>query len=220
MLTLQNTAYVSISAQIICAIISFIGIFFKLPKHQKILTNILQLETFVQVIEGIYYYWLIKNISNPDITKTRYYDWFLTTPTMLLSTIIYFKYLEIKNTDKTITLLGFIKQYKTEIALIFVFNWIMLGVGYLGETGVLSKSVYIPLGFVFFGLSFYMIRKHFVTNSESLNLFNVLLTIWGLYGVAAIFSFTTKNIMYNILDIFSKNFYGIYIFYKIYQLKK
>ena len=96
MLTLQNTAYVSISAQIICAIISFIGIFFKLPKNKKILTNILQLETIVQVIEGIYYYWLIKNFSNPNITKTRYYDWFLTTPTMLLSTIIYFKFAKLK----------------------------------------------------------------------------------------------------------------------------
>ena len=35
--------------------------------------------------------------------------------------------------------------------------------------------------------------------------------IWPLYGVAAMFNSKYKNFAYNILDIFSKNFYGLYI---------
>ena len=30
----------------------------------------------------------------------------------------------------------------------------------------------------------------------------------------------TKNVSYNMLDIVSKNFYGLYIYYKILQIKK
>ena len=45
-----------------------------------------------------------------------------------------------------------------------------------------------------------------------------LLLIWALYGVAAYFDHIPKNISYNILDVISKNFYGLYIFFKIRDL--
>jgi len=32
-----------------------------------------------------------------------------------------------------------------------------------------------------------------------------------MYGIAALFKNVIKNTMYNILDIFSKNFYGLFI---------
>ena len=41
--------------------------------------------------------------------------------------------------------------------------------------------------------------------------------IWSLYGVAAMLPSNYKNFSYNILDIFSKNFYGLYIAYRIYE---
>ena len=44
--------------------------------------------------------------------------------------------------------------------------------------------------------------------------------VWGLYGVAAMTDLKTKNISYNILDIVSKNFYGLFIYYIILQISK
>ena len=32
-----------------------------------------------------------------------------------------------------------------------------------------------------------------------------------MYGIAALMNYTTKNIMYNILDLFAKNFFGVYL---------
>lgn len=32
-----------------------------------------------------------------------------------------------------------------------------------------------------------------------------------MYGVAALMSYKIKNIMYNILDLFAKNFFGLYL---------
>jgi hypothetical protein len=37
--------------------------------------------------------------------------------------------------------------------------------------------------------------------------------IWSLYGVAAWFPSALKNASYNILDIFAKNFYGVFLSY-------
>jgi bacteriorhodopsin len=36
---------------------------------------------------------------------------------------------------------------------------------------------------------------------------------WSLYGVAALLPYDTKNSMYNILDLFAKNFLGVFLVY-------
>ena len=70
-------------------------------------------------------------------------------------------------------------------------------------------------------LSFNLIYKEYAQKTEEgTKLFKFLVVIWGLYGVAAMTDLKTKNISYNILDIISKNFYGLYIYYQILQLKK
>ena len=95
----------------------------------------------------------------------------------------------------------------------------MLMFGYLGETGVMDKKIAIPLGFVFFFLSFKLIYEEYAVHSKlGKLLFKVLFTIWILYGVAALMPGREKNISYNILDIFSKNFYGLFIYYKVREL--
>ena len=48
--------------------------------------------------------------------------------------------------------------------------------------------------------------------------FKILFTLWIFYGVAAMLPDVPKNICYNTLDIFSKNFYGLFIYYKIREL--
>ena len=54
----------------------------------------------------------------------------------------------------------------------------------------------------------------------SSNLFTFIFIIWILYGFAAMLSTIPKNISYNILDIIAKNFYGLFIVYKIIEINK
>jgi hypothetical protein len=115
--------------------------------------------------------------------------------------------------------MGFIKENKDLILKIFGFNFLMLLFGYLGEINTISKYIAIPIGFGFFYKSFELIFNNYasVTN-KGRNLFLFLVSVWSLYGVAAIMSPNVKNISYNLLDIVAKNFYGLYIYYEIRQM--
>ena len=70
-----------------------------IPKEHEILQSILATETIVQFIEAAFYMWLVYGIYKmKDVTSTRYFDWMITTPLMLLAT--HAKNLEVrKNRD-------------------------------------------------------------------------------------------------------------------------
>ena len=53
------SAYISLIIQFITGVISLYGIFIPLPFKDRILREILILETIVQVIEFIFYVWLV-----------------------------------------------------------------------------------------------------------------------------------------------------------------
>lgn len=216
---LQLTFYISIVVQIITGLVTFGGIFYKLPKQDKVLKDILALETIVQVIEGIFYVYIIMSlryIRNYVITRRRYLDWVITTPMMLLSTIIYMEYENKKLEDKTVDTKNFIRNNRKNITNMFLFNMLMLVSGFLGETGVMIKSITIPAGFVFLFLSFNIIYKNYVGSADiNKRIFMLLTIIWSMYGIAAMFPTILKNISYNALDIISKNFYGLYLFSKV-----
>ena len=94
----------------------------------------------------------------------------------------------------------------------------MLLFGYLGEKNIINKNLSIVIGFVFFFLTFKLIYSRYVNNnSTNLKLFIFVFIIWSLYGVSATFGSVSKNISYNFLDIIAKNFYGLFIYYKILQ---
>ena len=66
------TFYISIIIQIISGIISFYGIFIKLDKEDKILNDVLIIETLVQIVEGLFYIYIIlaiNKIKNNTITN-------------------------------------------------------------------------------------------------------------------------------------------------------
>ena len=214
----KKSVYFSLFVQITTGIIQLYGIFLRLPKEHEILKSILATETIVQFIEAVFYFWLAYGLYKmKNVTSVRYFDWVITTPMMLLATIIYFKYLE---SSKIFTFYEFLENNQTNILKIFGYNWLMLLFGYLGETKKIPLSMGVIVGFVFFALSFYKMYSEYVTTPKALQLFNFLLIVWSLYGVAAIMSVNVKNFMYNILDLISKNFYGLFIFYKILQVAK
>ena len=220
----QKTIYFSLFVQLITTIVSLDGIFVKLRSEDKVLQDILILEAIVQFIESLFYIWVILALHNLNkVTPRRYIDWTFSTPIMLITTIVFMKYKELKEKgyDSTFRIWDFFKSDKENIKKIILYNGLMLLCGFLGEAGILDKRIGIPVGFIFFYLSFNLIYKEYAQKTkEGSNLFKFLLVVWGLYGVAAMTNLDTKNVSYNMLDIVSKNFYGLYIYYKILQIKK
>lgn len=232
------TIIASIIVQLITGIVSLDGFQYKLNPEDSILKTILGLETGVQFIELLFYI-VFAAISIPltNLATIRYYDWFLTTPTMLISTMMYFYYLSKKQGSKlldSITSVDFFKKHWAIVSFVVLANFGMLLFGYLSEICSISLIEGFLWGFVFFGFSFYGIYKIFVkdeqertlienkkdgTNKKEIYiLFTFLTIVWGLYGIVFVLDDSWKNISFNILDIISKNFYGLYIYWKIIQL--
>lgn len=214
----------SILIQIITGIIGIQGIFLKLKDKDIILREILTLEMIVQFIEFFFYVFFLRTLSTTGLQKMtimRYFDWIITTPTMLLTTIVFYKYEENleKNIDEKMELLKFIKEHKNNIINIFICNFFMLLFGFLGEIGLIDMVSSLTFGFLFFIMTFYNIYINYAIHSQNaLKLFYFIVIVWGLYGIAALMSPVTKNNLFNILDIFAKNFFGLYLYYRIKQI--
>ena len=52
------------------------------------MNDIMMMELVVQFIEFSFYVWLVIQLSRMsfEVTYTRYFDWFISTPIMLLTT--------------------------------------------------------------------------------------------------------------------------------------
>ena len=188
----------------------------KITLKKMILMQLLYLDLLVQFIEFIFYVWWVANYTNVrDITSLRYIDWAITTPVMLFTLIIYILY--INNNTVNYNLYDTFMGNKETIGIVLLLNWVMLYVGYKGEIGDMSVIKSVSLGFIPFIIYFYIIYNKYLLNSDySANvLFYYFVTIWGIYGIAALFSYNVKNSFYNILDVFAKNFFGVYIAYLI-----
>lgn len=209
----------SIIIQVVTGLISIQGIFIPLPDKHLIIRDILTLETIVQFVELFFYVYFLKSMAVkalPQMASIRYFDWLITTPTMLLTTIMYFKYQENleNNIKERLHFWDFLKTHKQNIITIIICNFFMLLFGYLGEIKAIDMISSIVLGFIFFGLTFYTIYKNYALKSKtSTHLFYFILSIWSTYGIAAVFGAYHKNIMFNVLDIFAKNFFGLYLYY-------
>jgi bacteriorhodopsin len=216
----------SIIVQILTGLVSMQGIFLSIPEQHVILREVLTLETIVQFVELFFYVYFLKSMAVSSLSgmaAIRYFDWFITTPTMLLTTIIFFKYEEHleKGLQTKLQFTEFLKEHTNNIIIIFVCNLLMLMFGYLGEVNIIGMTESLVLGFFFFILTFYIIYKNYAIHSQqSMNLYYFILTIWGLYGFSAIMDPYIKNNMYNILDIFAKNFFGLYLYYRIRRISQ
>jgi hypothetical protein len=212
---LKITVYLSLLIQILTGIFDYYVIQINVPTKLLILQQLLIMELIVQVIEGIFYIWLALNINSVvNITPHRYYDWYLTTPTMLVTLCIYLIYLNNNenNTEVKESLLELVYNNLNLLIPIVILNFIMLTSGYLTEIKKLSKTPGILFGFLPFMLYFYLIYDNFAKYSNyGSQIFFYFLSIWFIYGIAALMDYKTKNIMYNILDLFAKNFFGLYL---------
>ena len=212
------TLIISIIVQIITGIIEICAFFVKVPTTYLIIRQLLVLELFVQLFEGIFYVWLAYNFSKViNVTPKRYLDWAITTPTMLITLMIYLIYL---NSPKTSNL-DFFTIFKDNLNIfipVLFLNWLMLLFGYLGEMYIITPFAGVFLGFMPFLLYYYIIYARYVSqNANGYLLFWYFFFFWSLYGIVAVFPYYIKNALYNILDLFAKNFFGIFLSYIIFS---
>jgi hypothetical protein len=214
---LTSTLYASLATQWSTLFVNFFSLTEVLPLKDVILKTVLWIETVVQVIQLAFYSWYTYHLKTvAEATFYRYHDWIVTTPLMLFSTMIYYEY---KNKpDEVVTLESFWEEHWEDVLIVFGFNAIMLLFGYLYERNVIDLMTSQAVGFAGLAGSFYVMWDRFASKSpENYPLFWFMASVWSLYGVAAFASPVLKNASYNILDVVSKNFYGLFLSYVIYQ---
>ena len=215
-----TTLIISILIQIITGGLEIGGLFIKVPTEHLLIRQLLILEVIVQIIEGAFYFWLAYNFTKIiNVTPKRYIDWAITTPTMLITLVLYFIYLNKKTKDETNKLEFFtlLKDNSDIIIPVVLLNWLMLLFGYLGEMKIIPVLLGVFLGFIPFLIYYYMIYVNYVTkNTNGYLLFWYFFFFWSLYGIVAVLPYYIKNSFYNILDLFAKNFFGLFLSYIIY----
>lgn len=172
--------------------------------------HVLNLETAISLIAGYFYSVFLEKISAyekedrkidwADMTSTRYIDWSMTTPLMLLVLCLVLS----DNIGKSVALSVFL----TVVAL----NFVMLYFGYLGEAGQITRSAACLFGFVAFAGMFGLIFNQFVQPVYKFSnyiLFGVFMIIWTFYGLVYLLNDTYKNIAMNILDCLAKCCFGL-----------
>ena len=163
--------------------------------------NIMNVETTISVVAGIVYNMFIQMIDSGKvdlkrITELRYIDWSITTPLILLAILLFY------NPDGPV-------RYEYFLALA-VLDWGMLGAGYLGETGAISKWTGFGVGFAFLAGLLVLMYSCCIDRSANHTVFWLFAFIWSLYGVVyMIEDEETKNIGYNILDVLAKALFGV-----------
>jgi hypothetical protein len=216
-----TTLVISIIVQIITGTIELGAFFIKVPSAYSLIRELLVLELVVQIIEGTFYFWLAYNFNKIiNVTPKRYIDWAITTPTMLITLILYLIYLDKRTKGETNKLEFFtlLKDNSDIIIPVVILNWLMLLFGYLGEMKIIPVLFGIILGFIPFLMYYYMIYVNYVTeNTSGYLLFWYFFFFWSLYGFVAVLPYYTKNSFYNILDLFAKNFFGLFLSYIIFS---
>ena len=216
------TGIFSIVVQIITAIVDIYALTLTVPSSFSLIKELVLMEFIVQIVELSFYFWMISKFSSiKNITPFRYYDWAITTPTMLITLMFYLMFL--RDRENGIQSESFFTEFKnhwTIILKVSILDWLMLFAGYLGEKEIFSYLLTTIVGFIPFILMFYLIYSNFASKSEQgQKIFWYFVGIWSIYGIAAMLPYKIKNSLYNVLDLFAKNFFGLFLAYVLYKAK-
>ena len=204
-----SSAIFSLIVQIVAGVFLVLGYFYKLKPADKVLKNIITFELVVQIVEALMYVVLIRYFISGNIdTSLRYLDWFISTPIMLISTMLFLIWLY----KRPVPLKETFKEERVNVSWMIVLNALMLAFGYLGEKGILNKWVSFVGGSGFLVGAFAMLYKYAKETKEGKIFLAIMFAIWTLYGGAFLLPLKAKNVSYNILDLFAKNFYGVFLY--------
>jgi len=223
MINLYTSLILSIIVQFVTGFIEFGSLFINVSNEFTILKQLLLMEVVVQFIESAFYlYWYFNFTNITNITPKRYLDWSLTTPTMLVTLIFYLVFLKYKenNTSYKLNFVDLFHQESNTIIIVLLLNWLMLLFGYLGETKFIPVLLGVSLGFIPFLIYYYIIyQKYALLTDDGFKIFAYFFIVWSLYGIVAVLPYKIKNMFYNILDLFAKNFFGIFLSYVLFKNK-
>ncbi len=185
--------------------------------------HILNIETCISVVAAFFYSKFVKDIEDrkkenipldyKKIIVDRYTDWMITTPLMLLVLCLAFAY----NSKTTLNFFNFL--------IILVLNFGMILTGFAGEIGYIKNlELSNMVGFAFFLALYGYIYFKFLYkqyNFDNMIIFLSFFILWSFYGVFYMFDNQFRNVGYNILDLLSKCFVGIFFwayFTKVFTL--
>jgi bacteriorhodopsin len=216
----NNATKLSLGIQTITGLFGLYGLTIPVAPKDAILKQVLGLEMIVQIIEFVFYIGFLSVFNLKDLTQKRYYDWFLSTPVMLFTISLYFFYVNfIEGRDKKpIDITEFTKNNSKQIIIFIILNFLMLLFGYLAEVGIMDRTLAFVLGTGALCGSFGVIYQSYAKFSEKTrNIFWAMFGIWAMYGIAFLMPPVAKNLGYTALDIFAKNFFGLFLYYIINQ---
>ena len=219
------TSYVfSIVVQLILLVVLAYNVDMPVSPELAVLREAFRFEYYVSIIEFLGYlligYMLFQKKS---VTVYRYADWFITTSILLISLSYVFLYRLYKEKDKTKKLTNkyIFTEYRPVLQSLFLSNFFMLLFGFLGEMKKIPYWIGYILGMICFIITFTTLSNNFVKeNKANDDLFTIFMLIWLFYGFAYLMPYKSKNMFYNLLDLVSKNMFGLYILYIIQQEKQ
>lgn len=197
-----RTARYSATAQLFFLLVSLVG--FAKSAVSPVLTSMLVLDTVVQAVELLFYVTFVARGGLDNVY--RYLDWMITTPLMLVSLLAFVLY----DADPTLSLHAMWSLHATRIALVVVLDECMLACGALAERGLAPPRLTVGVGFVPF-VTFVALLAQATSTAFGGILVALVTLLWSGYGVAALARPDTRAIAYNLLDIVSKNIYGVVI---------
>lgn len=214
---INSSFYVTYAFLMTTATITFIE---SIRTKDSKIRNILNLETCISVVAAFFYGKFVSMFENDEkidykkINYTRYLDWSITTPIMLLVLVLALLY---NSKSGSLNFFSFLA--------ILAMNYGMLGAGYLGEIQMLDKTIANSVGFLFFIGLYYFIYSKYVSpkyNFDNSILFFSFVFLWAFYGIVYFLDEVTKNVIFNVLDLLSKCFVGIFFwayYTKVFTLK-
>ena len=128
--------------------------------------HIMNLETCISVVAGYFYSQFVKKIDNEQqdeqqlyktINDTRYTDWAISTPLMLLVLCMVLGYENNLNV------------HFSNVLYILLLNFLMPGSGYIGELNMIPKLFANIIGFVFFFGMYRVIWNTYMKKSRTFN---------------------------------------------------
>ena len=170
--------------------------------------HIFNLETCISIVAGYFYYLFMEKVKDSEkkrkpinwkeMTELRYLDWSITTPMMLIVLCAALAY----NIKKVV--------HVSVITIIIILNYVMLYLGYRGETG--NKMISALFSFLAFFTMYAIIFYHFIRpkyNLPNYIFYGLYLVVWSIYGIVYFLEEETKNKFFNILDVISKSLIGL-----------
>lgn len=190
-----------------------------LATKDPMVRHILNIETVISIVAGFFYSRFVAMLSSsPNYTQllqTRYLDWSITTPFMLLSLCLALGSVASYSANK-VSSNGYRQRkplYLGFLMGVIALNYGMLLLGYLGEMGKMDKKLAWVTSFMCFGLMFGWIWQMYLGKFELSTewiIFGLYVILWSIYGFVYFAKDETKHTVYNVLDLCAKCLVGLF----------